>query len=718
MDLEKSAQRWRDLLRNEAISPEDRIALEYGTIEDITRIVERLEIEADAVELLKAREDAKTLDEAARADKPKPTEKQDNQTRRRSSHRTETRHLPTYEEFKKQSSKEAQEAADKWSKKPDFTIARSRQIAYLAALKTEHNKFAKLYPALAKEWAQKHNDKNLASAAGIPQPAIKPRIAVAKPLPTNPIALPTQEVEQKPQLRTRFGQVERAGQTIPTGDQNWGVSEPIEYSAAIKQPKKQDQTEEVFIPVQEPGQQTVITEQRPSPALSQTRAGGYPNRRRGGFLNRANRLAGRARGARRSAGIASSAAGAVKNLRRARTIASVLSFIWPAVLIVLIFIFLVTIILGAGCFIVNNPIGDAIGINYCQSLTNPAPPPPNPGPGKPKIITFTGGYAYLSCSETEPVNCPKLNKGDKVTAYAIIHIDNNFPQSIDKKNATLSIGTFLSVFFNIDDANIKPAPNSKGFFSLGWKYTWNLENIIGKAKTIGTGTYEIAIPLTALADDGEAFVTLDLKGFETTGGGADNLYEGMDSAPTNNKCESRNWPSPNFGDPVCSYSFGNWDEVLRLTETKHPEFIPFWKDIARTEGNVNTIGGGAYGKFQMNSTNPPFKQSNLDNEFRGDVPWQRQIQNAVTRNNNLIKSRNTFGFWGTAMCLCWFNYYRDGSKGWCNDIIKTHQVRCPSKCTGGKRCSGPTDNVGSERESIDCKSPKMKQCSPAPGVNY
>ena len=122
----------------------------------------------------------------------------------------------------------------------------------------------------------------------------------------------------------------------------------------------------------------VKPEQKSSPAtVTQARIGGYPNRRRGGFLNRTNRIAARAARARRPR------PSAAKTLAKgARVVIGGGVGLVPkiAVLVIaLIFFIVVIIILIAGCSIVNNPIGDFLRLNYCKAQTAP-PPGPEPGP--------------------------------------------------------------------------------------------------------------------------------------------------------------------------------------------------------------------------------------------------------------------------------------------------------------------------------------------------
>jgi hypothetical protein len=331
--------------------------------------------------------------------------------------------------------------------------------------------------------------------------------------------------------------------------------------------------------------------------------------------------------------------------------------------------------------------------------------------------------------------------------FANFYVDDSF--SDDKNKALATIGPFSESIF---DVFFKPSikPRADTHVPLSTTYTWKLSTILKSAeKGPNPNQYIISLGVGKPLKGDPTQVSLTLTGFsgiKEEGSVAQpegDIYIGANSLATNNTCQGKyssvmkdlslSWPEmggyTNFADPLCTYTPAKFKQVLEATEQKKDN-IPFWADIVRTEAAIMTVGGlrnsegkiinhtnGPFGKFQMGRSTPPGKKWSQVSA-RGDVTWQKQIENAVGYNKTLAKNGNNFGYWGTAMCLCWFNKYRNSGKGWCDDIIKTKQVRCPAKCTNYRRCSKLTDDVGSENESIDCNSPKMKQCSRAVGVDY
>ena len=100
----------------------------------------------------------------------------------------------------------------------------------------------------------------------------------------------------------------------------------------------------------------------------------------------------------------------------------------------------------------------------------------------------------------------------------------------------------------------------------------------------------------------------------------------------------------NFGDPLCSFKAAKVDAVIdSLVEAgvENKTRGEFWKDIAYCEGTPNSFGTqgltpgdlrpmGPAGYFQMGIGQPiVFKEWQEDAPNKGDVPWQRQIQNAI-----------------------------------------------------------------------------------------
>lgn len=146
----------------------------------------------------------------------------------------------------------------------------------------------------------------------------------------------------------------------------------------------------------------------------------------------------------------------------------------------------------------------------------------------------------------------------------------------------------------------------------------------------------------------------------------------------------------NFGDPVCSFSDTKLRQLVSSIEKK-PENVDFWMDIAKCESPSNgpngyarsssagdNTQGGAWGQFQMRRSFPLPGKAWTRADDRGDVPWQRQVENAI-KYNELLESRGrNFDYWGSAYCLCYYPKYKD--KSYCADIVKNGRVRNPSTC--------------------------------------
>jgi hypothetical protein len=177
------------------------------------------------------------------------------------------------------------------------------------------------------------------------------------------------------------------------------------------------------------------------------------------------------------------------------------------------------------------------------------------------------------------------------------------------------------------------------------------------------------------------------------GGDVGDLNYGADSPPTDNNCGQYRgimnsietlWPAlgpaTNYGDPLCTYTLTKFNKLIELTETRHPENIPFWKKVVSCEGgSPNSTAlpsspseSGTWGRFQMRrSFDPPLrlplKSWDPEKNDRGDVTWQKQVVNAISKNNEDTANNNAFGYWGSAMCLCWWPEHRD--KSYCEDIV-------------------------------------------------
>lgn len=163
------------------------------------------------------------------------------------------------------------------------------------------------------------------------------------------------------------------------------VSGSTKQTVVGQQTKDPTETEEIFVPAQEPEQRTVVTQQRtpPTVATQPRRISGYPNRRRGGLLNRTNQLAARARRARGGQRIASSAVNAVKTGRKLGSAIGIVTSLVSAIPLILIIVFV--IIIGA---VMTDPVGFAgsgiaslfSGSQSGSSDLTPTPVPPGPVP--------------------------------------------------------------------------------------------------------------------------------------------------------------------------------------------------------------------------------------------------------------------------------------------------------------------------------------------------
>ena len=225
-------------------------------------------------------------------------------------------------------------------------------------------------------------------------------------------------------------------------------------------------------------------------------------------------------------------------------------------------------------------------------------------------------------------------------------------------------------------------------------YEWVRENIYGGVDFFGLGGSDITGDLTEGRNEPPSDRTCNGK-WTMAMYGPDGKANVDDDYNTSTNLGGM--VKVNFGDPVCTYSKPKWNAYLEQIETKD-NLEEFWKDIAATEGTVNTGGPAGWGKFQMNVRENVFKQpQEIDASvpIRGDVTWQRQIEKAVERNNYLIKQNIAFDFWGTAYCLCYFDYYRN-KNAWCGDLVKINDIRCPNYCEPNS-CSGATDELGIDK---------------------
>lgn len=424
-------------------------------------------------------------------------------------------------------------------------------------------------------------------------------------------------------------------------------------------------------------------------------------------------------------GIATGAASAEGALTGTAIASGSASMGWAiaAVLIIVLFFVFVIVITGGGA-----------GINTGGGV----PPTPTPGPGSelPKIINFKGGHAYLSCSKTEIINCQSSSLGDPVTMFAIFYVDNTF--SANKDTAMITIGPFSTSFFDILNSNIKPRPDIRTLLSPN--YTWKLSTVLRSAeKGSDPNEYIISMGVGKPLKSGPTDVTLSLEGFGELsggdGGGGDlgDIYASQDHEPTNNTCSNNKYliymnivksdvkrippfdnpillsPNANYGDPVCTFKQDRLTQVIKDNLGKYGQnsnddrLVSIWKDIQECEGTPNSHDVctdadyqngycnilGTWGMYQMGafwSAGKKWTQVSA----RGDVTWQRQVQNAIGYNHQILN--DDFSYWGTARCMCWHDKYANSHAPYCNKIRNANLTRSPSS---GK-CSTCTATKGNQ----------------------
>ncbi len=377
----------------------------------------------------------------------------------------------------------------------------------------------------------------------------------------------------------------------------------------------------------------------------------------------------------------------------ARTLLSTIEIWGPVVGVIFAIFLLVIIILILGCSVVNNPIGDFFGANYCGNNPDQVTQPP-PGPQeKPTSVTFVGGEAYLATADGCRVNCPAGSKGDKVSVKVIIDVDT---AKLDTNPSNLKANVQISnrFFANIETPdNPKPKIISVPVDTTYFIYQWSLPNTGGTKRH-----YEFTVSGTLQTDTGATSMILTMSGVTLTNDGGTSgenggLFEGATARPSNNTCNGKyreimttlkkDFPqssATNFGDPLCTYSEAKLNRVIEQTEANVAN-QNMWKSIAKCETNTpNGYGrngaGGSWGKFQMRRSFPnPFKIWTQADD-RGDVTWQKQVENAVSYNNSLARDGKNFSYWGTARCLCYYDKFKNTSA--CKDIIRRGEVRSPS----------------------------------------
>lgn len=152
-----------------------------------------------------------------------------------------------------------------------------------------------------------------------------------------------------------------------------------------------------------------------------------------------------------------------------------------------------------------------------------------------------------------------------------------------------------------------------------------------------------------------------------------------DITPNDNYCQNniynyvlRNDLLPkNFGDPTCTLdTAAKRDQLYALLQQKDPQWADFWFSIVipgesgyRPNAWARPVPDeddprdvlsdtGAWGLFQMGSSEPPGKLTNRNGTYRGDLTWPEQVDTAIARNKYLEGRGLLFKYWQVAIEYC------------------------------------------------------------------
>lgn len=553
----------------------------------------------------------------------KPKEERDVAKHRR-------RHLPerplTYEEFQNQTKENAEKEANEWVKNPNYVSAANRDDAYTKSITNAHDKLVNENEALVNEWVKKHNDTLLARA------------------------LDRKRLERERKDREKTSQI-------------------------IQQAQRSEARKTNF-------------------SRSRSRLSSFLRKESRGIPSASTRFAKRtiSRPILRVPGVIAKATipRLISLLARTVAVLSRVIVLISAVIFspvgVLILFFLVIFILLIFLFTFIGSISPR-NINS----TNPPIKSPYPGIGY-SVYGPSGGIRGQSFTHNVEL---VYDMREATCALENITIVDMIPSGIDLVPEQTT-GKFTAT---PETVKWKLSPENTPYSESSIVKFYRFEIVFNSKDNL---TAQNGIYIEGCGDP----IIPDIKKLPPPGDDSDQtgLYEGADSLPTTNTCNKyggiiddiqKDFPkmtAANYGDPVCSYSEAKFKKVIELTE-KNPENIDFWLDIADCEsGSPNGFvpaddGGGTWGRFQMRRGFPnPGKPWSADANDRGDVPWQKQIENAINYNNSLKANGTNFGYWGTAMCLCYYDKYKN--QPYCNDIVRNGDVRspitCDNSCTANK----------------------------------
>lgn len=276
---------------------------------------------------------------------------------------------------------------------------------------------------------------------------------------------------------------------------------------------------------------------------------------------------------------------------------------------------------------------------------------------------------------------PETIQNETNIAYSIVVL-------VDTSKATDAVQDLSAV------ANIPPGTtfiSATGTHSLSepgkikWKLYPENSNPSNDGKIILSFTFNLTVKPQ------NDIVVENLLIIEGASGGAPPTATGI--APNDNYCEDRKYGyvlnnkllPKNFGDPDCTLdTFQKRNDLYDLIKQKDPQWADFWFNViipgesgyrpnawgcgswnfAEKECNPPFAPRGAWGLFQMGSSNPP-GELKARSGTRGDVTWKEQVDNAINHNKVIDKLGLRFKYWQVAIEWC-----RDGNldKPQCRDM--------------------------------------------------
>lgn len=259
------------------------------------------------------------------------------------------------------------------------------------------------------------------------------------------------------------------------------------------------------------------------------------------------------------------------------------------------------------------------------------------------------------------------NEEDLIYTITLIHDKNESSTPIEDITlyTLIPAGTiFVSATGNYDSS--EPG-------EISWKlYPENRTTLTDEAIT------KVFVFTLTVDPDDDIVVTnsISIEGGITTGPGSG--AEG----PNDNLCQGNIYDyvlqnyllSKNYGDPSCTLdTAAKRDQLYAMLQQKDPQWADFWFDIVipgesgyRPNAWLRPVPDeedprdvlsdtGAWGLFQMGSSDPPGKLTNRNGTYRGDLTWPEQVDTALARNKYLENRGLLFKYWQVAIEYC-----RDG----------------------------------------------------------